>query len=543
MVSKVINVRSSGESVRLLNIYRRSSQQRRKMAHKSARKHGRISFSDIALREHRRSVGILGTGDFARALAKRLYFSGYDVIIGSRRPENKSLSAIDECLCNVSLVSTEECIKSVSVIFLAIHAENFKDLLEEHADKLDGKIVVDVSNRDRPSETHSNAEYLQRIIPHASVVKAFNVISAYAMENDYNTSSRQVFIASNNELARAAVANIARDMNFTPVDFGGLLAARRIEKHPLRLFPDWRGPCGFAVAVFNIWFLYLIYIYYIEKTVYQWEQIFLKVMNKAICMTGVTVLSVTYLASSFAAALQLYYGTKHIRFSRWLDKWLKNRKQLGLVSFILIIIHVLMSTLIMSPTYLRSWYHVPANVSHGAQTINWMTWKGEAACMTGIFSFILLCFLCVTTFPSVTNSLNWREWRFVQSKLGHLALLLAVLHVLVMGIPGWTKSPKNIFKSITFLSSVVPWITVLLKLFLSLPCIDKHLMNIRKGWERKEGQCKAKCVRPNKQGYVIMNAEDNEELGSRDACPCPGDTVQMTTFDETSCGCIDAEPV
>lgn len=518
------------------------------MAYKAGRKmSARMSFSDIAMREPRKPIGILGTGDFARALAKRLYFSGYDVIIGSRCPEVKALSAIDECLCNVKLVSTEECIKSVSIVFLAIHAENFKDLLEEHADKLEGKIVVDVSNRDRPSESNSNAEYLQCLIPHASVVKAFNVISAYAMENDYSTSSRQVFIASNNEHSRVSISNIARNMGFMPVDFGGLLGARRIEKHPLRLFPEWRGPVGFAIAVFNAWLLYLIYIYYIEKSEFKWEQIFVKVMNKAICMTGITTLSVTYLASSFATVFQLYYGTKHIRFSRWLDKWLKNRKQLGVLSFTLISIHVIMSVLTMSPTYLRSWYHstlisIPSNLSEPFefQNINWMTWKGEAACMTGIFSYMILCFICASTFPSVTDMLNWREWRFVQSKLGHAALLLAVVHVLVMGMPGWVKTPEKVYKSITFLSSVLPWITLTLKFIFTLPCVDRYIMKIRRGWDRREEKCKGSCARPKKEGYVVMNVDDVSENILSGNCPCPRDAVPMETFDGTSCDCSNA---
>ncbi|XP_053404476.1 metalloreductase STEAP4-like isoform X2 [Mercenaria mercenaria] len=500
-----------------------------------------MEIKDITMNEQRQSVGILGTGDFARALAKRLYFSGYDVIIGSRRPEENLLSAIDECLCNMSLVSIEECIESVSVIFLAVHAENFKDLLQEYTEHFDGKIVVDVSNRDKASDTYSNAEYLQTLIPRASVVKAFNVISAYAMENNYNTSSRQVFIAGNNDLARGAVSNIARAMNFTPVDFGSLIAARRIEKHPLLLFPGWSGPCWFTITVFIIWLLYLVFIYYIEQTVYEWEQIFVKVLNKAICMTGITVLSVTYLASSFAAIIQLYNGTKHIRFSRWLDKWLKNRKQLGLISFMLIAIHAIMSTLIMSPTYLRSWYHstkivIPHNMSEAYefQNINWMTWKGEAACMTGIFSFTLLCFVCVSTLPSVTDTLNWREWRFVQSKLGHLALFLAVVHVLVMGIPGWAKTPKKVYKSITFLSSFLPWITILLKLFFSIPCVDRYITKIRKGWERKDARCKATCVRSKNHSYAIVNcSQTTGKVG--DNCLCPCDVVDMTTFDKTNC--------
>ncbi|KAH3810412.1 hypothetical protein DPMN_138804 [Dreissena polymorpha] len=260
--------------------------------------------TEMSSKEQRRRVGILGTGDFARALAKRLFFSGYDVILGSRKPEKKAMSAIDQCLCNVQLISVEECIKSTSIIFLAVHFDNVKELLTEHIEKLEGKIVIDVSNKDRPSTVTSNAELVQKMFPGCKVVKAFNVISAYAMENDYNSSSKQVFIASNSEGARDVVANIAKDMNFRPVDFGGLFASRRIEKHPLRLFPEWRGPIGFAVGLFNAWLLYLIYIYYIAESKYQWEQLFVKVLNKAICMSGITTLSVTYLASSFATVFK-----------------------------------------------------------------------------------------------------------------------------------------------------------------------------------------------------------------------------------------------
>lgn len=500
-------------------------------------------------KDDRRSIGILGTGDFARAVAKRLYFSGFNVTLGSRNPEQKALSAVDECFCNIKVVSVDECIKSSIVLFIAIHVENFKDLLDDKQMILDGKIIIDVSNRDRPSESHSNAEYLQGLVPECTVVKAFNVISAYAMENDYSTSSRQVFIASDDESARAIVANIARDMNFRPVDFGGLISSRKIEKHPLRLFPDWRGPIGFSIAVFNVWLLYLIYLYYISASVYTWEQIFVKVLNKAICMTGITVLSITYLASSFAAMFQIYYGTKHIRFSRWLDKWLRTRKQLGLVAFTLISIHVIMSVLIMSPTYLRSWYHstdisIPANLEKSFEfnQIAWMNWKGEAACMTGIFAYVTMCFICVTTFPSVTDTLNWREWRFAQSKLGHAALFLSVVHVLVMGIPGWSKNPQKIYKSITFLSSILPWITLALKIFFSLPCVDNYVMKIRRGWERRQDKCKGKCVRPQKkEGYMEVKLDKGED--EQDGCECPGDAYQMVTIENASCGCSTAKLV
>ncbi|XP_052218149.1 metalloreductase STEAP4-like [Dreissena polymorpha] len=507
--------------------------------------------SEMSRKEQRRRVGILGTGDFSRALAKRLLFSGYDVILGSRKPEKKAMSAIDQCLCNVQLLSVEECIKSASIIFLAVHFDNVKELLTEHVVKLEGKILIDVSNRDRPSSVTSNAELVQKMVPSCKVVKAFNVISAYAMENDYNSSSKQVFISSNSEQARDVVANIAKDMNFRPVDFGGLFAARRIEKHPLRLFPEWRGPLGFAVGVFNVWLLYLIYIYYIADSVYKWEQLFVKVLNKAICMTGITTLSVTYLASSFATVFQIYYGTKHIRFSRWLDKWLKERKQLGLISFALISIHVIMSVLIMSPTYLSSWYHsteitVPANLTAPFQFKQgtWMNWKGEAACLVGTIAYVVICFICATTFPSVTDTLNWREWRFVQSKMGHAALLLSVGHVLVMGLPGWLLKPHLIYKSITFLCSILPWITLLLKPLFSLPCVDRYVMKLSKGWERHEDKCKADCVRPVKhEGYVAIDMNADKQMSCQDACACPDDRIPMMNIGVSDCGCASDDLV
>ena len=65
-----------------------------------------------------------------------------------------------------------------------------------------------------------------------------------------------------------------------------------------------------------------------------------------------------YLPSGqLAAILQVYNGTKHRRFPRFLDVWLKCRKQLGLLAFLLGVIHAIMSLALMNSNYMRSWYH------------------------------------------------------------------------------------------------------------------------------------------------------------------------------------------
>lgn len=442
--------------------------------------------------EARQRIGIVGTGDFARALAKRLIFSGYDVILGSRVPETRHLSAFDDCLCGVQLTSLDECITRCDVIVAAIHMENFKGTLGPRADLLSGKIVVDVSNRANRYSAVSNAEFLQSIIPDAVVVKAFNSVSAYVLEDQTAVASGRVFVASDDQPARERVLNLARDLGFSPCDMGALRSARSMEAFVLRVFPGWKVPLFFTFGVFNLWALYCVYIYFIEKTAYRWDQVFLKVFNKPLCMTAITVLALTYLPGSVAGVVQLYRGTKYRRFPRWLHAWLVSRRQLGLIALALVLVHALASAMMLSPTYYSSWFQkpavlVPENVTGGVVVKlqpAWMVWKGELACLLGLAAVLLLVVVGVASLPSVSASLNWAEWRVLQSRLGLLALFLALAHVVAMGAPGWAKGGwEKTFRSITFLSGFTPALTLLLRLGLALPPLGRRLQRIRRGWE------------------------------------------------------------
>ncbi|XP_061181662.1 metalloreductase STEAP4-like [Saccostrea echinata] len=488
-------------------------------------------------------VGIIGSGNFSRALAKRLKNAGYEVVIGSRRPRN--LSEVDNCLCNVTMTSLEDCVKQVSIVFLAIHFENYKDCLSNHEDLFTGKTVVDVSNRLKLPKHRSNAEYLSSLLPNANIVKAFNVISAYAMENEFAGGSQEVFIAGDDLAARERVCVIARDMGFVASDWGLLQSARRIESYPLKIFPGWKTPILFTVGVFVVWFLYIIFIYFVKKTAYRWDQIFVKVLNKPLCMTAMTVYACTYLPSSFASAFQLYHGTKHINFPGWLNRWLLTRKQLGLIAFVLVCIHVIMSVLIMSPTYLSSWFQSTTIVIPGNRTDDikipiktWMVWKGEAACLVGILAFVCMCIIAISTLPSVTRTLNWREWRFVQSKLGHVVLFLSICHVVIMGAPGWAKGGLiKTLQSITFLSLIIPFFTLFFKVIFSFPCIDKYVQKIRRGWEASYSKCRAKCSQKHATfGKVYSKPLDQDNISEEDM-------MIGSREEHLSCACQDTSIV
>ena len=80
------------------------------------------------------------------------------------------------------LISTEEAIKSSRIIILAV-PKDFYERQPLHL--LENKIIIDVSNRSTVyrKEEQSQAEYLQSLLPRSAVIKAFNVLSAYALES------------------------------------------------------------------------------------------------------------------------------------------------------------------------------------------------------------------------------------------------------------------------------------------------------------------------------------------------------------------------
>ena len=71
-----------------------------------------------------------------------------------------------------------------------------------------------------------------------------------------------------------------------------------------------------------------------------WNHIPMDNVNKTLAVHSLLTLALCYLPGVLAAWLQLARGTKYSRFPRWLDNWLKMRKQLGLLMLFAASIHV-----------------------------------------------------------------------------------------------------------------------------------------------------------------------------------------------------------
>lgn len=432
---------------------------------------------------------IFGTGDMGRTLGQRLLQSGYRVVYGSRRPH--SCGPLPQ---GAQVMSHAAAAQSAGLVFICIHREHY-NFLETLAPQLRGKVLVDVSNNLKKNlYPEANAEYLQRLTPGSHVVKAFNTLSAWALQNGPSDANRQVYLCGNSAEAKQAVAETATKLGLTVLDRGSLSAARELEDFPLQLFPEWRLPLQlcFGLTVFFFFFLLtrdIIYTYVEQKKDISFR-IMVSLANKVFPIVSLIMLSLCYLPGVIAAVLQLYRGTKYRRFPDWLDRWMLCRKQLGLLALGFAFLHVLYTLIIPIRYYVRfriadsTISKIKENRTTEFDTT--MAWRSDSYYAMGILGFGLFVLLGISSLPSVSNALSWREFSFIQSKLGYLTLFFCTFHTYLYG---WDKFLyPSYYKWFTppgfMLGLVVPSVVLVLKLLLSLPCVDRSLTHIRQGWER-----------------------------------------------------------
>lgn len=415
--------------------------------------------------------------------------SGYSIIFGSRKPQMSNLLPKGAEVLNYS-----EAAQKSDIIILAINREYYA-FLTELTEVLNEKILVDVSNNRKINQyPESNAEYLAQLMPGAHVVKAFNTVSAWALQSGALDASRQVFICGNDSKAKQRVMDIARTLGLSPLDQGSLMASKDIENYPLQLFPMWRLPFYLSTVLFTVFFFYSVirevvypYVYKKEDATYKMA---VSIPNRVFPLIALTLLALAYLPGVLAAILQLYRGTKYRRFPDWLDHWMLCRKQIGLVALAFAFLHVLYTLVIPIRYSVRwRWRNVTAvqvSLKKEDPLSTTSAWLSDSYLALGILGFFLFVLLGITSLPSVSNMVNWREFRFVQSKLGYLTLILCTAHTLVYGGKRFL-SPSILrwyLPSSYVLALIIPCTVLVIKFILILPCIDKTLTRIRQGWER-----------------------------------------------------------
>src|SRR3954452_18891686 len=190
-------------------------------------------------------ITIVGTGNMARGIATRALAGGHDVsIVGTERSKAESLagelggsaSAADAPGGGGGRLAAPG--PGGAVVVPAVPYAAASDVIAAHRDSLGGAVIVDITNpvdfstfQPLSLEAGSAAQEIAGAAPEgAKVVKAFNTtFPGTLVEGNVAGQPLDVFIAGDDEAAKATVKQLVEDGGMRAVDTGPLARARELE--------------------------------------------------------------------------------------------------------------------------------------------------------------------------------------------------------------------------------------------------------------------------------------------------------------------------
>ena len=186
-------------------------------------------------------IGILGTGDVGKTLAKGFLKHGYQVAIGSDHPEK--LAEFKRENPQIEIATFEQAAQSGDTVVLCVKGTVAEKIIEKVKRHLSGKTVIDATNPIADAQPQNGVlkffttldeslmERLQKIAPDARFVKALNSIGSGLMINPNfrNNTKPTMFICGNNDDAKKKVYEILEKFGFEIEDMGKAESARAIE--------------------------------------------------------------------------------------------------------------------------------------------------------------------------------------------------------------------------------------------------------------------------------------------------------------------------
>src|SRR5712671_6584046 len=184
---------------------------------------------------------IIGVGNIGGALARHLVAGGESVVLAAKDASHAEALA-GELGPLARAASVEDAIADGDAVVLALWLDAIKELVPQHAQHLEGKVVVDPTNPIGFDETgqpfrtlpegQSAGSVVAGLLPAgAHYVKAFGTLAADALAAGAHREPRRavLFYATDDDAAASTIDRLVRAAGFDPLKAGGVADAGRIE--------------------------------------------------------------------------------------------------------------------------------------------------------------------------------------------------------------------------------------------------------------------------------------------------------------------------
>jgi predicted dinucleotide-binding enzyme len=188
-------------------------------------------------------IGVLGTGDVGKAIGKGFAALGHEVKMGARSASSdKALVFVKEAGAKASAGTFTDAAAFGEIVVLATLGVEYESVLAKAGKQnFKGKIVIDTTNpldfsggmppKLAYAGQDSGGERIQKALPDAKVVKAFNIVgNALMFRPQLQGGPPDMFIAGNHDDAKKTVTGILKDFGWPIVhDLGGIESSRYLE--------------------------------------------------------------------------------------------------------------------------------------------------------------------------------------------------------------------------------------------------------------------------------------------------------------------------
>ncbi|KRM11427.1 hypothetical protein FD16_GL000726 [Paucilactobacillus suebicus DSM 5007 = KCTC 3549] len=170
------------------------------------------------------TIGILGSGNIGRKLAKQFIQAGNKVIMSNHHGPDSLKNVIKELGPSAKAGTIAEA-EQQNIVLLAVLRPALEDVLSQNTD-WSNQILIDATN-EIPTQLAQlrGSELVEHLAPGAHVIKAFNTLFARYMTGTNESGRRVLFFAGDDDDSKQTCQNLFVKMRYSPVDLGTIKEA------------------------------------------------------------------------------------------------------------------------------------------------------------------------------------------------------------------------------------------------------------------------------------------------------------------------------